>query len=135
MKNIDFKKLKETHTNRLLVSVAISFGLLIVLLMVHMAQLGWHYMEARAATFVISILFAVGAVVLIAVCIKTKKRFLAEYIGLSVVMAFCFYCVHGVRFVRADIMKYATGLLTVVYLVGTYFYHTFAPKLAERKKK
>lgn len=135
MKNTDLRKLKEAHTNRLLVSVAISFALLIVLLMVHMAQLGWHYMEARAATFVISILFAAGAVALTVACVMTKKKYLSEYIGLSVVMAFCFYCVHGVSFVRADIMKYATGLLTVIYLVGTYIYHTLAPKMAERKSK
>ena len=135
MKSNELKKINEVHTNRLLISVEAAFALLIAILMVHMAQLNWQYVEARAATFVISIVLAVTAVVLVVACAVTKKLYLIEYIALSVVMSFCFYCVHGVSFVRADIMKYATGLLAAAYLVATYVYHSVVPKMAAKKSK
>ena len=90
MNKVELKKITDKHTNRLLVSVAISFALIVVLIAVHMAQLNWRYLEAAKATFVLSIIFAVAAVVMAAVCVLKKKLYLIEYIGLAVVMAFCF---------------------------------------------
>ena len=135
MNKAELRKLSDTHTNRLLVSVGISFALMIVLIAVHMAQLNWRYMEASKATLVLSWVFGAGAVVIAAVCAIKKKLYLIEYAGLAVVMAFCFYCVHGVSFVRADLMKYGTGVLVVGYLVGTYLFHTFYPKYVAKKNK
>lgn len=127
MRNNKAKNLKETHTNRLLVSAAVSLTLLVILTLVHRGQYS-NPLFTMNATLVFSVLLAVVAVALACVCFIKDKKYLVEYIALFAVMAFCFYCVHGVGFVGAKLMKYVTAALLGVYFVLTFIYHTFAPK-------
>lgn len=132
-KNLDVKNLSEQHTNRLLVSTVISFALLLILLFVHKAQMNGFYLETRAATFVMSVIFLVVGIALAAFAIWKKKNYIFEYAFVSLVVAFCFYGIHGVRFLNAQHMKYGTGVLVAVYLVGSFIYHTYAPKFIKKK--
>lgn len=128
------KNLSEQHTNRLLVSTVISFALLLILLFVHKAQMRGLYLETRTATFVMSIIFAVIGVALILFAIWKKKNYIFEYAAVALVIAFCFYGIHGVRLLNAQHMKYGTGILVALYLIGSFIYHTYAPKFIAKKK-
>ena len=127
------KNLSEQHTNRLLVSTVISFALLLILLFVHNSQMRGLYLETRTITFVMSIIFAIAGVALVVFAIWKKKNYIFEYAAVSLVVAFCFYGIHGVRFVNAQHMKYGTGILVALYLVGSFIYHTYAPKFVGKK--
>lgn len=133
-KSADMNKIVEQHTNRMLVATVISFALLLVLLFVHKSQMRGLYVETRIATLVLSIIFAVVAVAILVYAILKKKNFLYEYVAVAFVMAFCFYGIHGVKFVNAKHMKYGTSILVAAYFVGSYIYHTYFPKLLARKK-
>jgi hypothetical protein len=129
----DMKMIMEQHTNRMLVATVISFVLLIVLLFVHKFQMRGLYIETRMATLVLSIVFAVLGIGILVYTILKKKNFLYEYVVVAFVMAFCFYGIHGVKFVNAKHMKYGTSILVAAYFIGSYIYHTYFPKFLARK--
>lgn len=132
MKNIEVNKIKAAHTNRLLISTAVSLTLLIALLLINKGQsYSQTILGTQAAVMVLCIISAVAAVVLTVIAVMKKKTCLIEYIALAVVMAFCFYCLHGVGFVTIKLMKYITAILLVAYLVISFAYHTIAQKLVK----
>lgn len=132
MKNNEIVKIQEAHTNRLLISTGISFLILIGLLLVNKAQNSGYYVETRNATLAVAIIFAVAAVAVAVRFIIKKEKYLIEYLAFTAVMAFCFYCIHGVGFVNARMMKYVTGVLVALYFIGSYIYHTLAPKYLKK---
>ncbi len=133
MKVTKTNKLKETHTNRLLVSAGVALALLVALMIVHKGQYS-NPLFTMNGTLVFSILLGLGAVALGIISYMKKKSFLYEYAGLLLVMAFCFYCVHGVAFVNAKLMKYITAAVIGGYFVLSFAYHTAAPYMIKKKK-
>ena len=129
-----FDKINDAHVNRMLISTVVSFALLLILLFVHQSQMRGLYLETRTATFVMSIIFLCIGAVLLCVAFFAKKGFIYEYAVVALVMAFCFYGIHGVRFLNAQKMKYATSILVGVYFAGSFIYHTYAPKYIRKKK-
>ena len=132
MKNNTVKSITEKHTNILLISISVSFVVLLALLLINTMQNNGLYIQARNTSLAISIVCAAAAIGTAIVSVMKKNLFLIEYIAFAVVMALCFYCVHGVGFVNARIMKYVTGIAAAAYMVVTYFYHTFAPKFMKK---
>ncbi len=132
MKNIEANKIKAAHTNRLLISTAVSLTLLIALLLINKGQsYSQTILGTQAAVMALCVISAIAAVVLAVVAIMKKKTCLIEYIALAVVMTFCFYCLHGVGFVTIKLMKYITAILLVAYLVISFVYHSIAQKLVK----
>lgn len=132
MKNAEAKKIREIHTNRLLASVSISLSLLLILLFVHRGQ-GYSHsiLQTQTAVMVLSVAFAITAVLMAIYAVIKKKNHLFEYIAVFVVMAFCFYCLYGVGFITIKLAKYITAAILVAYLVISFIYHTIAPKFAK----
>lgn len=130
MKNIEAKKIREAHTNRLLISVTVSLLLLLILLLVHKGQ-GYSHtiLQTQAAVLILAIASAViGVVVAVIGAIKNKKH-LFEYAAIAIVMALCFYCLHGVGFITIKLAKYITVTIVVAYLVISFIYHTVVSKI------
>lgn len=132
MKVTKTNKIKEMHTNRLLISAGVALSLIVALMIVHRGQYT-NPLLTMNSTLVFSILLGIGAVAVGVISYIKKKCFLAEYAGLLLVMAFCFYCVHGVGFVNAKLMKYVTAAVIGAYFVLSFAYHTAAPYFMKKK--
>ena len=133
MKNTEIKKITAAHTNRLLISTAVSLSLLLILMLINRGQsYSQTILQTQNAVMVLSVLSIAAAVVMSIVAVVSKKKFLVEYIALAVVMAFCFFCIHGVNFVTIKLMKYITAAILVAYLVASFAYHTIVPKMLKK---
>ena len=106
---------------------------MVILLLINRGQsYSQTILQTQNAVMVLSVISIVAAVVMAAIVVVTKKKFLLEYIALAVVMAFCFFCIHGVGFVTIKLMKYITAALLIVYLVASFAYHTIVPKMLKK---
>ncbi len=133
MKNTEIKKISASHTNRLLISTTVSLSLLLILMLINRGQsYSQTILQTQNAVMVLSVISIVAAVVMAIVAVAAKKKFLVEYIALAVVMAFCFFCIHGVSFVTIKLMKYITAAILVAYLVASFAYHTVVPKMLKK---
>jgi len=133
MKNTEIKKITTAHTNRLLISTTVSLSLLLILMFINRGQsYSQTILQTQNAVMVLSVISIVAAVVMAVVAVVSKKKFLVEYIALAVVMAFCFFCIHGVSFVTIKLMKYITAAILVAYLVASFAYHTIVPKMLKK---
>ena len=133
------KKIEDMHTNRLLVATAISFVLIVALIVIYKVWTNGSYIEARNIKLGASIAALVSTVILVAVMIWKKKWYLAEFAGLSAVMAVLFYGMYGTRFfvnlgLTSQIMEIGTYWVVGIYLAGTIIFHTVAPKIIAKKK-
>ena len=139
MKKANMKKIEDMHTNRLLVSTAISFVLIVALMIIHKIWARGGYIEATNVKLALSIVALVSMVILLAVMFWKKKWYLAEFAGLSAVMAVLFYGMYGSGlFVKLGLTSQKMEILTYwvvgIYLAGTIIFHSVAPKIIAKKK-
>ncbi len=130
MKNIEAKKIREAHTNRLLTSATVSLSLMLILLFVHKGQGYAHtILQTQTAVLILAIASAVAGITIAVFGAVKNKKHLFEYAAISIVMALCFYCLHGVGFITIKLAKYITAAILVAYLVISFVYHTVAPRI------
>ncbi|MBR2477075.1 MAG: hypothetical protein IKB50_02950 [Clostridia bacterium] len=139
MKKADIKKIEDMHTNRLLVATAVSFVLIVALIIIYKVWTGGGYIEARNIKLAVSIAALVSMVVNLVVMFWKKKWHLVEFAGLSAVMAVLFYGMYGSRIfvnlgLTSQIMETVTYWAVGFYLAGTIIFHSVAPKIIAKKK-
>lgn len=129
MKKAEIRKIEDMHTNRLLMSITLSFLIIVVLMVIHRVWTAGNYMSAIKIKLAVSNISFAVMIVLLAVMIWKKKWYLVEYVCLFAVMSLLFYGMHGTKYVNAQKTEKFTYWAIGAYIVGTIVFHSVAPKI------